>query len=307
MTAGWVAADVRGRSLLGRAVGSEGCTAIAGAESWPAAREMLRATALGRGLPVDADRLTARRHVTSAAAWQLRVLAGWLPPGAIHLGRIAIGPMELADIERHLARLRGADPPPPLELGSLGGVARRVLRARAPAEVRAVLARSVWGDPGGDEPATIGFGLRAAWLRRVAALDGVVTPWALGALTVLVAREQFAFERTIADRTAREIDRLIGHRWREASDPADLAARVGDAAGWSVEGIGDAGELWRAEVHVLDRVERDARAAGGRPASETTVIAVFARLLVDLWRVTAAIEAVGYGDVGPEVLDAVAA
>ena len=182
------------------------------------------------------------------------------------------------------------------------------------AEVRDLLARSVWGDPGGEAAETIGLGMRVAWTRRLARAAPGARPWALGAAAVLAARERLAFERSIPAPIVREFDVLLGRGWHDAlerGDPGAFARRLPEAARWPLDGVASADQLWRAELAVLDRVVRDSRATlAGRP-STMTAISVFALSLVDLWRVTAAIAAVGapreQSEVVAEVFDAVAA
>ena len=50
------------------------------------ALDTLRGTIYGISLPDDATRSDARRAARGATAWQIRVLAGWLPPTATTLG-----------------------------------------------------------------------------------------------------------------------------------------------------------------------------------------------------------------------------
>jgi hypothetical protein len=307
VSAGWVAATVRGRDLLHRVVGPTSARAMAAALSWPDARDTLGGTFYGAQLPADADRTTARRAAAAATTWQFRVLAGWLPPAATGLARLAAAPMEIANIEHHLAHFDGLEPPAPLPLGSLAVAWPRVVAATSGQEVRAALQRSVWGDPGGDDRIAIALGLRVAWARRVMRSTTAARPWAQGTLAVLIAREKFAFDRPIREVTGRNLDVLVGTHWRAATTLADLAERLPDSANWALDDIGSPADLWRAELAVVERVGSDARplAASGRYGRET-VIAIMALLLVDLWRVTAAVEAAGRGPAGAEVFDAVA-
>lgn len=307
MTAGWVAATVRGRDLLHRVVGPGGARAIAAAASWPDARGALAGTAYGAQLPADADRATARRVAAAATTWQFRVLAGWLPPAATGVARLAAAPMEVANIEHHLAQLDGLERPEPLPLGSLAVAWPRVAAATSGQEVREVLQRSVWGDPGGSNRIAIALGLRVAWARRVMRSTPVARPWAQGAVAVLIAREVFAFDRPIGEVTGRNLDILVGTHWRAATTVPTLAERLPDSANWALDDIGSPADLWRAELAVVERVGSDARplAASGRYGRET-VIAIMALLLVDLWRITAAVEAAGRGPAGVELFDAVA-
>ena len=313
MTAGWVAAAVRGRALLRRSVGPSGAHTIAGAGSWPEAARALRATSYGERLPERADRAVAHRAAAESTLWQLRVLAGWLPPGATGLTRIAAGPFEIANIEFHVARLLGSAPDrgrlgEPLPLGSLATAWPRVSAAASIDQVRSTLSSSVWGDPGGNGPATLVLGLRVGWARRMLRASPLARPWASGMLAMLVARERLLFDRPIAEVTGRELDRVLGRGWRSASTPAEVAARTPDSASWSLTGIDDPADLWRSELAIIRRVVADARpVARTERYGRDTVVAVLALLLVDLWWVGAAIEAAGRGATGTEVLDAVVA
>ena len=199
MTAGWVAATTRGRALSARTLGTAGARRMATAPTWPDARRELTATIYGAELPPDADRGVARWTAATAITWQLRVLAGWLPPAAGGLARLAVGPMEIANIEHHLLRLGGAGVHRPIPLGSLGVAWPRVSTATSADEVRAMLTRSPWGDPGGTDRATIAFGMRIAWARRLARTASSAREWAHGALAMMVARERFVFDREVGD------------------------------------------------------------------------------------------------------------
>lgn len=301
MTAGWVAASTRGRSMLQRTVGSAGTQALAEAGSWSEARDRLATTVYGASVPADADRTTARVIADAATVWQLRVLAGWLPPASSGLARAFAAAFEIAAIDRHLARLRRREdswfePPRRVELGSLATAWPRVERTTTTEQVRRVLARSAWGDPGGDDTLAIRVGLRVAWGRRLLRQAPTTTDWVHGAAAVLVARERFLFEREIPDVPARLLDRMLGSSWRTAPTVATLAERLPASAAWSLSTRSDPTPeaLWRSELAVIDRVDRDAhRTVDTGRNSRAAVAAVMALLLVDLWRVTAAIEAAG--------------
>lgn len=308
MTAGWVAASTRGRALLRRTIGADVARAIAAAESWPSARDHLRNTVYGIELPSTADRHLARRTAATATAWQLRVLAGWLPPASSGLVRAFAAPIEIANIEAHLAQLTtGTTPTAPIPLGTLGVAWSAVAKLRSADQVRDVLARSPWGDPGGADRATIAMGLHVAWARRLARQAPVAENWAHGGAALLVAREQFAFERSIPDVTGRELDRLLGTAWRDASTTPELTERLPKSARWIFADVTTADDLWRAETTLLHRVATESErvntaARNGRDA----LAAIMALLLVDLWRVDAAIEAAGRAPLVTEVFDAVA-
>ncbi len=307
MSVGWVAATVRGRALLRGTLGNAGAREIAGQPTWDDARGRLTGTGYGPRLAPDADRVSARRTTVEATLWQLRVLAGWLPPGGTSLARLAAAPVEIANIEGHLATLTGAEGPAPMPLGSLGVAWPRAADAASPEQLRGMLARSVWGDPGGSDRPALAVGLRVAWARRVSRAAPLAVPWAAGAVAMLVAREQLAFGRPVGEMTGRQVDLVLGHGWRDPSSVTDLAGRLPDRARWVLDGIGSSAELWRAEVALLHRVLADAQpaATSGRYGRDS-VAAVLGLLMIDLWRTLSAIEAAGRGRAATEVLDALA-
>lgn len=307
MSGGWVAATTRGLALRRRLLGVQGARAVAAAGSWPEAVSQLAPTVYGRELSADADRAGARRAAAAATSWQLRVLAGWMPPGAGGLARLFAAPMEIANIEHHLSRLRGGPPGEPLHLGSLSVAWPRVAGCTTVEQVQRVLASSVWGDPGGADPVSTAIGLRVAWARRVATQVPEAVRWALGYLALTVARERFAFGRELAAVTAVEVDRRLGRRWRSAASIAELQDRVSPAASWVLTGVATASDLWRAEAAFVESVGSDADRLLARHRSDrASVTALLALLLVDLWRVRAAVEAAARGPVALEVFDAVA-
>ena len=144
VTAGWVAGTVHGQALLHRSVGLVGARAIAESASWPVARGELNATPYDAHLTDDADRDAAHRCAATATLWHLRVLAGWLPPGATGLARLAAGRFEISNIEGRIARVSGAPDAPsiePLPLASLATAWPRVAIATSADQVRAAIAR----------------------------------------------------------------------------------------------------------------------------------------------------------------------
>ena len=307
MSVGWVAATVRGRALLRGLLGPSGAREIAAQPTWDDARGHLSTTGYGTRLAADADRDAARRTATEATLWQLRVLAGWLPPGGTPLARLAAAPVEIANLEAHLARLTGLAAAPPIPLGSLGVAWPRAAEATSPAQLRELLTRSVWGDPGGVDGPALALGLKVAWAHRVARAAPLTAPWAAGAVAVLVAREQLAFGRSVNEVTARQVDQLLGRGWREPGSVTELTRHLPDRARWPLTGLEAPTDLWRAEVAVVGRVLGEAQpAATAARYGRDSVTAVLALLLVDLWRTQAAVEAAGRGPTGAEVLDALA-
>jgi hypothetical protein len=306
MSAGWVAATIRGRALTRRMVGPDGAHHMA-TSSWPDARAALLGTFYGADLSAGADRRAVGSHAIEATMWQLRVIAGWLPPGQSALARVFAGPMEIANIEARLAQLAGLDADPPFRLGSLAVAWPRVAAANSVEQVRSVLATSVWRDPGGTDATTMALSLRVAWARRLASQVPATATWTKGAVAVLVARERFGFARTINEPTGRVIDGLIGHHWRRASSLSSLVDQLPKPASWPFLDTHDADDLWRAEIAVGRRVSRDAyRFANSGRYDKVAVTGAMALLLVDLWRVLGAIQLAGRTPVPEEFFDAVA-
>ena len=306
MTAGWVAAATRARALERRLVGPDGARAMA-ESSWVDARTAVQTSFYGADLPADASRQATGRSAVEATTWQLRVLAGWLPPGQSVLARLFAAPMEIANIEGHLARLGGADADPPFRLGSLDVAWPRVATAGSPEQARGALATSVWGDPGATDRTSIALGLRAAWARRLAHRVPEADPWAKGAVAVLVARERFGFDRSISDPPGRIVDSLLGRHWREASSLSSFLDRLAKSASWPFLEVREASDLWRAEIAIATRVAADARRQvhSGR-YDKAAVTGGMSLLLVDLWRVRAAIELAGRAPIPEGLFHAVA-
>lgn len=307
MTAGWVAAATRGGALLGHLMGPEGARELAAVETWPEARRQLESTLYGRSLPPDADRSEARRAATEATSWQLRVLSGWLPVGGGSLARLFAAPLEIANIEAHIAALQGAVRVEPVALGSLSVAWHRAATTTSLEQLRAVLRHSAWGDPGSADPTAIAIGLRLSWARRLVSGLPEAAPHGRGGAAVLLAREKLAFGQQIAPTIEKQFDHLLGGRWHSVTTVSGLAHVLPDSASWPFEDVVTPSELWRAESAVRRRATSDALrlATAGQP-TRTTVAAIMALLLIDLWRVAAAIELAGRSPDRIEVFDAVA-
>jgi hypothetical protein len=257
----------------------------------------------------DADRMSARTSAATATSWQLRVLAGWCPPGASGLVRVFGAPFELTNIMRHLDHL-GDDAghrPGDVPLGSLAVAWPRVAEATTPDQARTALSHSPWGDPGGTDATTIGFGLRVSWCRRLSRQVPEAAGWSHGALAVLIARERFSFDREIAEVTGRELDRVLGSAWRSGNTIGELVDRVPKSATWPFADVEQPDELWRAELAVIRRASADADEVAKRARlDQTTVAATMALLLIDFWYASAAIAVAGCHPTPTEVFDVVA-
>jgi len=302
----WVAASVRARLIATHGVGSERVREIARCGSLPEAVAALASTVYGDALRAGADLAEAQRAVAATALWQMRVLAGWLPPGAALNARALVAWFEIANLDERLAELDGMSSRQPFDLGSLGSASRRIADASSARELRLALAASEWGDPGTDDPAGIARAVRLRWARRV--LDGApaAAAWALGGVALLLARDLAAGGRPRGD-----VFRLpeLGRDVADAADISGLAGRLSPRASWVLAGIDDASALWTAEVRWWRRVEDDARGllvsgAGGLPV----LTGAAALVAVDARRVSAALAAAAQGGAAGalEVFDAVA-
>ncbi len=308
MKPGWVAGSVRARLLANRRMGRDGCRRMAHAPP-AAAVALLARSPYGRDVdPSMAPRLAARAAATTTL-WHLRVLAGWLTAAGADTVRLLSGGFEIGNVEALLDRFAGGERRPAFQLGGLAVAWPRAEHASSAGRVREILASSPWGDPGASSAAAIGVGMRLAWARRV--VDGVASAadWATAGAALVLAREALVFERALTPAARANAVRVLGRRWSEASwsTPDELAGVVPMAARSPLAGLGSADRLWEAEGRWRRQVERDAlgrlrNAAGGAEV----VAAAVAVLLVDLWRVQAALEACAWGERGLEMFDAVA-
>lgn len=310
MTAGWVASTTRGRALLGRLVGADGARRLAVSTSWPEARSQFATTLYGKDVAPDADRATARTAAATATSWQLRVLAGWCPPGASGLVRVFGAPFEMTNIMQHVDHVDDDDAHRvvgSIPLGSLAVAWPRVALTTTLDQVRTVLSHSPWGDPGGVDAQTMRCGLGVSWCRRLVRQVPESEDWSHGALAVLIARERFGFGRGIADVTGRQLDQELGRSWRSASAISDLVDRLPKPATWALVDVEEPEDLWLAELALVRRASADAHVLAKRSRfDQTTVAAIMALLLVDLWHVSAAIAVAGRQRTPMEVFDVVA-
>mgnify|MGYP000094200954 FL=1 len=290
MSAGWVAGSLRARLLVGRGLGAEGARDLAAAGSLEEALAHLARSEYGRERPVEGDLAAVERGVAETVLLRLRVLAAWLPPGAVELVRVLAAWFELANVEDRLAYLLGGAPPHPFPLGSLAVAWSRAGAAADPDELRLALAGSVWGDPGSPAPAAAHRALRLVWARRL--LDEVpeTADWVAGALALLVAREVLLDGRPF-DVPDRARPHVIGAEWQRARTLAQLVSALPTRAAWPLHGLREAEGLWQGEVRWWRRVERDAAAmTRGARQARAVVIGAAALLAADARRVLAALE-----------------
>lgn len=305
MRASWVAGSTRARLLVGNTIGRERALEVGRASSLAAAIAGLAGTLYGERLTADASLAAAQRHVAATLLWHIRILAGWLPPAGSARTRALAGWFEIANVDAVLAELEGAESRPPFDLGTLACAASGIAGARSGADLRAALARSEWGDPGGDGPAEIVRGMRLAWARRLLAVVPEAGTWALGGVALLLARDVAGGHAPAGLEAARLHELRLP--LAGAANVAELARLLPAGANWVLADTED-DDLWRAEGRFWTRVESDARRLVQAAAGPATVTGAVALLAVDARRVSAALAAASYGGGQRvlEVLDAVA-
>ncbi|MDX2681494.1 V-type ATPase subunit [Streptomyces sp. NY05-11A] len=308
MSAGWVAGVTRARAMRSRCLGTTGVRDVALAPTLDDALRYLSGTAYRRSLDPEASLAEAQRTVGATLLWHLRVLAGWQPRGGAAAIRVLAAGFEISNAEDHLRALSGADPtrsPRPYPLGTLATVWPRLSRTGSPAELRAELAASVWGDPGADSPAAVATGMRVSAAVRTAAAVPEAARWAAGRLALLFAREVFLVGRRLTEPSVRRAARLLGYEAVRAASFADFRQRLPESARWALDGLDAAADLWRAEARWWDRLDRDG--SGLLRASRLDsgpVVGAVAALSTDAWRVRGALELAARGGGSPEVSDA---
>ena len=109
MPASWVAASTRARLLGDRRIGRLRAAAIANSGGLGPALQMLQASPYGANVDPGMSLEAAQRQVAATILWNLRVLAGWLPPGGSAMLLPLAAWFEIANIEERLAYLSGDD------------------------------------------------------------------------------------------------------------------------------------------------------------------------------------------------------
>jgi hypothetical protein len=327
MSVGWVAGSVRARAMANRRLGRDAAFQVAASPSSLAAVDRLARTTYGRHVHAGQSAAEAERGVLQALAWNARVLAGWTTRDGVATLRALLAPLEILDIEEHLQRLAravnepapgsrspGVGPSPgttvdlaPVELGGLGTAWPRLRGAATPSAVRAGLAASAWGDPGGDSPREVLLWLRCSAADRVTMVVPLASGWAATATALLLARELLTGAGPLPPLAALSASRVVGRAAAHANRLADLADALPRPARPALEGVTGPADLWAAEARWWRAVEHDSEdlVRSPRPGPAVLVGAV-GLLAADAWRVRAALEAAARGGVGAEVFRAVA-
>ncbi|WP_037730042.1 V-type ATPase subunit, partial [Streptomyces roseochromogenus] len=239
MSAGWVAGAVRAKALVGRCPGAGGAREIAACGTLDDALRYLAATPYSRCSRTAVGLPGAQRAVTATLLWHLRVLAGWLPPGGARLLVPLAAGFEIANVAALLPALDGrrVEAPEPYRLGALETAWRSLRLAGTPAELRAALAASPWGDPGGDTPWALVTGMRMAAARRTAVAVPPARRWAQGRAVLLTARELFVHRRSLPEPARRDAARLLGARVSAAASYQEFRDHLPSAVRWVLADI----------------------------------------------------------------------
>lgn len=294
MNAAWVAGTTRAKALARRRIGVAAARRLAGRRSVDDAVLALAETPYGHDVHAGQDLATAQHAVLATLLWHIRILAGWLPARGTAALRALAGWFEIASVEGRLFGEPAFEP---------GAMATAWPALRETSDLRGALAASAWGDPGGSDPRSIQLGMRISWAGRVATLSPSTTPWAAGALALLVAGERFLQGRPVP---ALPVE-LIGTGAAQAATLAEFVDGLYPEAAWALRDVTGTDDLWRAEGRWWLRVERDgAGLLSGAGYGLEPVLGVVAVLAADARRVRAALELAARGG-QLEVFDALVA
>ncbi len=295
MSAGWVAGSVRAKAMARRRLGPGAARRLAASGSLRDAQHALAATVYARRVQPGQSLAETQHAVASSLLWDLRVLAVWLPRDGVRLLRVMAAWFEMANVDELVQSLAGRPAEAEFQLGALASAWSRLRRADSLAGLRAALAASAWGDPGGETGHAIRLGMRARFAARAALLGDPVRSWSAAAMALLVAGELRDGGRPDAAVLGGASGLLAPAALRAASF-ADLVTSLPPGVGWALDGVAAPDGLWRAEAAWRARVERDGLAllSGGGLEGDVVTGAV-AVLACDAWRVRAALELAARG------------
>jgi len=307
MSGGWVAGSVRARALARHRLGPEAAREVAACRSLADALRVLADTTYGANIRPGQPLAAAQRAIASRVLWDLRVLAGWLPPGGVKLLRVLGAWFEVANVDELLQTIAGRPADAEFELGAIATAWPRLRQTVSNAELRAALAASAWHDPGGQTPLAVRLGMRARWATRAAALGDPVRSWAAGAVALLVAGERFAADRPVDLEVMGSSVSLLGPAAIQAGTLAGLAGVLPSSAQWVMAGITSPADLWRAQQTWLARVEQDGlRLLRTSSLDSGAVVGAVAVMACDARRIRAALEIAARGGSLPEAGDELA-
>jgi hypothetical protein len=287
-----------------RRLGSTAVRRLASAPTLGAARAQLAGTAYARAAADAGGLAEVQRAVASAVLWQIRVLAGWMPPSGPRLARALVAGLERENIVEHLQQLRGRQAPPPFELGALSTAWTRVRATTSASALLEEVRASAWGEVTGADPPSLRDALTAAWLHRVAHEVPSARPWATVAALLLVARSQVLEGRPVPSSAITPLDALLGRGWHAARSLDELRRGVDVPARGALDSVGPTEQLWTAEARLwTTQLAGDGRRLlrGPMPGTQPVVGAI-AVLAADAFAVRAALAAVVSGHGAEEVL-----
>lgn len=302
MTAGWVAGTVRAKAMARRALGAEAAREIAASRSLRQAQRMLQPTPYRDAADTDLTLAMAQHVIAATVLWELRVLAGWLPRDGVGLLRLLAGWFEIANVDELLQAQAGLPSGPQFQLGALATAWPRLSEARGTAELRRVLAASVWGDPGGDTSRDIRLAMRARWAARVALSGDRARTWANAAAALLrpPGSPDPPAGHSRANRRPSAAARLTGRDRPSASVAGGPAAQPWDALPWDVRPWEAEAGWWRGVAEEGGVLLRSGTMDSG------PVLGAVAVLAADAWRVRAALACAARGGEALEAYDALA-
>ena len=303
MSAQWVAGNVRARALLNRRLGVGRARALAAMNSLTDAQHALAATAYGRDITVGQPAHDTDHAVCAALLWHLRVLAGWQPaPGAQAIRALAAG-FEANNIAAHARQLAGAPAGPPYTLGALASAWPRLSETRSLAQLRDILAQTMWGDPGSESPSDIALAVQIGWAARVANAVPEARDWADAWLALTVARQRLVEQRELPEPVLMRARLVLGSA-AAASDLASFTTAFARRLAWLFDGITGADGLWTAEARWWSRVEADGLTMLGHGEfTRARTIGAVAVLAADAWRCRAALALASRGGGPMDVYD----
>jgi hypothetical protein len=271
MSGGWVAGDVRARSLAAGDV-LDIADRVAATPDLESACTLLGQTKWGHGVGEAATVEAAQRKVFEALLWQMRILAGWLPSEGVEAVRCCLLWFEIRNIEDRLAYFGGAPAEAPYDLGRLGLISKGLAGTSSAADIRRLMRASAWGDAGGDDVYAIRIALRRTWYRRVRAASPELRTWADAAAWLFGSRERLA--------------RRAGGTVLAATPPSLPSAWLWTTtASWYQQNLWQAEERWWVQVR-----DEGVRLLHGPMGSKEPVVGAVATLGSSAHRIATALE-----------------
>ncbi len=296
MSAGWVAASVRARSMARRRLGQSAARRLGAAPSLESARELLVGTAYADVVTAPPGLAAAQHAVADVVLWEIRVLAGWLPAAGTTLARTAAAAFERENLVGHLVRLDGGRPGPAHDLGSLSTAWTRVRRTTSVEAALAEIAASPWGRVTSTDPGAVRDELTAAWLARVSRVAPAARAWARAAAVLLVARVQAVESRSLPDQAAARLTGLLGRDWASARTLEALRETLTPPARTVLDSVRSTDRLWVAEAALWTTLAVGGERLLRRPlAGPDHVVGALAVLGADAFLVDAALAAAATG------------